>query len=124
GDDERDRNRIAVLGHVLARIEPQADHAHRPAVRDLLEADRAPRSAGAWRRHCIYHRRPARLTIQQMRVRHGLGVEGARDATGIVVVIDVLRAFTVSAFALAGGARECLLVSTIDEARELAASTT
>jgi 2-phosphosulfolactate phosphatase len=64
-----------------------------------------------------------RLTIHQMRVTHGVGVEGARVATGIVVVIDVLRAFTVSAFALAGGARECLLVSSVDEARGLAAST-
>jgi 2-phosphosulfolactate phosphatase len=37
-------------------------------------------------------------------------------------VIDVLRAFTVSAYALAGGARECLLVPTVEQARELAAS--
>jgi 2-phosphosulfolactate phosphatase len=37
-----------------------------------------------------------------------------------VVVIDVLRSFTVSAYALAGGARECLLVSTVDEALALA----
>ncbi|TMF02894.1 MAG: 2-phosphosulfolactate phosphatase, partial [Chloroflexi bacterium] len=42
---------------------------------------------------------------------------------GVVVVIDVLRAFTVSAYALAGGARECLLVGTVDEARALAAAT-
>jgi 2-phosphosulfolactate phosphatase len=35
------------------------------------------------------------------------------------VVIDVLRSFTVSAYALAGGARECMLVSTIAEARAL-----
>ncbi len=58
-----------------------------------------------------------------MKIVHGLGVEGARAATsGAVVVIDVLRAFTVSAFALAGGARECLLVPTVDEARSLAAA--
>jgi 2-phosphosulfolactate phosphatase len=49
------------------------------------------------------------------------GVEGAREARGVVVVIDVLRAFTVSAYALAGGARECLLVTTVAEARALAA---
>jgi 2-phosphosulfolactate phosphatase len=69
-----------------------------------------------------YHRRPAPVTMNAMKVVHGLGVEGARAATGVVVVIDVLRAFTVSAFALAGGARECLLVPTVDEARALAAS--
>ena len=47
------------------------------------------------------------------------GVDGARTARGVVVVIDVLRSFTVSAYALAGGARECLLVSTTEEARAL-----
>jgi 2-phosphosulfolactate phosphatase len=57
-----------------------------------------------------------------MKIVHAVGVEGARAATGVVVVIDVLRAFTVSAFALAGGARECLLVPTVEEARALAAS--
>jgi 2-phosphosulfolactate phosphatase len=51
---------------------------------------------------------------------HATGLEGARIATGVVVVIDVLRSFTVSAYALAGGARECLLVSTVEDARELA----
>jgi len=51
---------------------------------------------------------------------HATGVEGARQSRGTVVVIDVLRAFTVSAYALAGGARECRLVRTVDEARELA----
>jgi 2-phosphosulfolactate phosphatase len=54
---------------------------------------------------------------------HETGIEGARRARGTVVVIDVLRAFTVSAYALAGGARECRLVRTVDEARELAART-
>jgi 2-phosphosulfolactate phosphatase len=51
---------------------------------------------------------------------HATGVESARAARGVVVVIDVLRSFTVSAYALAGGARECLLVSTVDEALALA----
>jgi len=51
---------------------------------------------------------------------HATGIEGARDARGVVVVIDVLRSFTVSAYALAGGSRECLLVSTVAEARRLA----
>jgi len=51
------------------------------------------------------------------------GVEGARHAKGTVVVIDVLRSFTVSAYALAGGAHECRLVRTVAEARALAART-
>jgi 2-phosphosulfolactate phosphatase len=55
-----------------------------------------------------------------MEIVHATGVEGARNAGGVVVVIDVLRSFTVSAYALAGGARECLLVPTVDEALSLA----
>lgn len=58
-----------------------------------------------------------------MNVVHALGLDGARNATGIAVVIDVLRAFTVSAYAIAGGARGCLLVPTLDAARALAATT-
>jgi len=54
---------------------------------------------------------------------HATGIEGAYQARGITVVIDVLRAFTVSAYALHGGARECRLVKTVAEARALAAST-
>jgi 2-phosphosulfolactate phosphatase len=54
---------------------------------------------------------------------HSTGIEGARRASGIVVVIDVLRSFTVSAYALAGGARECRLVRTVEDARALAART-
>jgi 2-phosphosulfolactate phosphatase len=51
---------------------------------------------------------------------HATGIAGARQARGVVVVIDVLRSFTVSAFALGGGARECILVPTVDQARSLA----
>jgi len=54
---------------------------------------------------------------------HATGIEGARQARGTVVVIDVLRSFTVSAYALAGGARECRLVKTVAQARALAAHT-
>jgi 2-phosphosulfolactate phosphatase len=53
---------------------------------------------------------------------HSTGIDGARQARGIAVVIDVIRSFSVSAYALAGGARECRLVKTTDEARALAAS--
>lgn len=53
---------------------------------------------------------------------HLHGIDGARQARGTTVVIDVLRSFTVSAYALHGGARECRLVRTIAEARALADS--
>ncbi|HEV2033585.1 MAG TPA: 2-phosphosulfolactate phosphatase [Candidatus Dormibacteraeota bacterium] len=56
-----------------------------------------------------------------MKIILATGIEAARRAHGVVVVIDVLRSFTVSAYALAGGARECLLVTTVTEARALAA---
>ncbi len=58
-----------------------------------------------------------------MNIIHATGIDGAMHAQGTVVVIDVLRSFTVSAYALAGGARECRLVKTVAEARELAAAT-
>src|SRR5579859_2245326 len=51
-----------------------------------------------------------------VRIVHADGLAGAAAARGLVVVIDVLRAFTVSAYALAGGATECLLVATVEEA--------
>ena len=51
------------------------------------------------------------------------GIDGARQARGTVVVIDVLRSFSVSAYALAGGALECRLVPTVTEARALAERT-
>ena len=58
-----------------------------------------------------------------MEIIHATGIDGARQARGLAVVIDVLRSFTVSAYALAGGASECRLVTTTDEARALAAAT-
>jgi 2-phosphosulfolactate phosphatase len=58
-----------------------------------------------------------------VRIVHATGIDGARQARGTVVVIDVLRSFTVSAYALAGGARECRLVTTVDEARALVRET-
>ena len=56
-----------------------------------------------------------------MRVQRAEGVEGARRARGAVVVIDVFRAFTVSAYALAGGAREVIYVADLARAMNVAA---
>jgi 2-phosphosulfolactate phosphatase len=53
------------------------------------------------------------------RIVHAGGLAGAQAARGTVVVIDVLRAFTVTAYALVGGAVECRIVATVEEALEL-----
>jgi len=46
-------------------------------------------------------------------------LETCAGSTGLVVVIDVLRAFTTAAYAFAAGASEILLAGTIEEAFEL-----
>jgi 2-phosphosulfolactate phosphatase len=46
-----------------------------------------------------------------MRVTRSSLIEGARAATGTAVIIDVFRAFTTAAFAIAAGAREIVLVA-------------
>jgi 2-phosphosulfolactate phosphatase len=43
-------------------------------------------------------------------------LDGCGDAGGTVVVVDVLRAFTTAAHAFARGARDIVLVATVDEA--------
>lgn len=47
------------------------------------------------------------------------GVDGAREARGVVVVIDVMRAFTTAAYGFAAGLTEIDLVATVDEALSL-----
>jgi 2-phosphosulfolactate phosphatase len=47
------------------------------------------------------------------------GIQGAREARGVVVVIDVMRAFTTAAYAFAAGATEIALVATVEEALAL-----
>lgn len=54
-----------------------------------------------------------------MEIRELYGVEAASEARGHVVVIDVLRAFTCTAYALAGGASEVLVAGSLDEALTL-----
>ncbi len=50
-----------------------------------------------------------------MKIRTVTGTDGARDAMGDVVVIDVIRAFTTAAYAFAAGIEEIALVATVDE---------
>ena len=46
-------------------------------------------------------------------------LDNCHTATGVVVVIDVLRAFSTAAYAFSLGAREILLVGTVEEALSL-----
>lgn len=51
-----------------------------------------------------------------MRVRRLSMIDGAQDATGNAVIIDVYRAFTTAAFCIAAGAREIVLTASPGEA--------
>jgi 2-phosphosulfolactate phosphatase len=46
-------------------------------------------------------------------------LEDCHTANGVVIVIDVLRAFSTAAYAFSRGAKEILLVSTVEEALSL-----
>ncbi len=59
----------------------------------------------------------SRVGIRRLRL-----LEGAAAATGSAVIIDVFRAATTVASALAAGAERVILVATADDARELRAS--
>jgi 2-phosphosulfolactate phosphatase len=48
-----------------------------------------------------------------------LSLKTCTEASGTVIVVDVIRAFTVAAYAFAAGAREVLLVGTEEEALAL-----
>lgn len=50
---------------------------------------------------------------------HRATLDTCADATGLIVAIDVLRAFSTAAYAFEAGAAEILLVSTIEQAFEL-----
>ncbi len=54
-----------------------------------------------------------------MEIRRLSTVEGAREARGLTVVIDVFRAFTTDAFVMANGAETIHPVLTVEEAQEL-----
>jgi 2-phosphosulfolactate phosphatase len=48
-----------------------------------------------------------------------VGIDGCSGITGAAVVIDVIRAYTVAAWALAGGARRIVVAPDVDEAIRL-----
>lgn len=50
---------------------------------------------------------------------HKLSIDDCHKAEGLVVVIDVIRAFTTAAYAFASGAEKIHLVSTVEEAFDL-----
>lgn len=47
---------------------------------------------------------------------HYTDLDSCHESTGVVIVIDVLRAFSTAAYAFSRGAQEIILVSTVDEA--------
>lgn len=51
-------------------------------------------------------------------LRHSL-ISGARDATGLAVIIDVFRAFTTAAYVMANGAEKIIPTGSLEEALEL-----
>lgn len=51
-----------------------------------------------------------------MSVKHLIGIHGARQANGLVIVVDIMRAATVEAYALGGGAKYIIPVATKREA--------
>lgn len=57
-----------------------------------------------------------------MKIRRLSLIEGARQASGLTVIIDVFRAFTTDAFVMANGAKTIIPVGTIDEALKLHSS--
>src|SRR5512138_2296049 len=51
---------------------------------------------------------------------HYTDLDDCHTAQGVVIVIDVLRAFSTAAYAFSRGAKEILLVNTMEEALSLA----
>src|SRR6266540_3715942 len=71
-----------------------------------------------WSNICVQRLSRDLKAIMTMHITHATN-DTCGDATGAVIAIDVLRAFTTAAFAFAAGARDILLVSTVGEALAL-----
>lgn len=67
---------------------------------------------------CLNTRARRTLDPELMKFRH-YTLEDCHNATGIVLIIDVLRAFSTAAYAFSRGAKEIRLVSGIQEALDL-----
>ena len=57
--------------------------------------------------------------FREMDIRRLSLVEGAAQARGLAVIIDVFRAFTTAAYVMANGAKRIIPVGTVEEAFEL-----
>jgi 2-phosphosulfolactate phosphatase len=55
------------------------------------------------------------ITISVMQIFIGSLLDGAKQATGAVAIIDVIRAFTTAAVALADGASHIIMVGSVEE---------
>jgi len=63
--------------------------------------------------------RPELRGTARTQISIGSLLEGARQATGAVAIIDVFRAFTTAAVALANGASDIIMVGSVEEALSL-----
>jgi len=61
---------------------------------------------------------PSDYNLYPMKL-YQMNLDNCHRARGLVVVIDVLRAFTTAAYAIAAGVEEIILVSSVDEALTL-----
>src|SRR6185503_20161399 len=77
------------------------------------------RAAVAMRWRNRYHRAPKQGQPERMEIELTSFAAGAAAASGTVVVIDVFRAFTAAAVALAQGAGRIIMVASLDEALAL-----
>ncbi len=59
----------------------------------------------------------AHRQVKPVKITHAVGVAGASRAAGLVVVIDVVRAFSVTAYALAAGMADVALFADLEKAR-------
>lgn len=97
----------------LMRSESFVCSASRPAADARTPPDESPET----RYSCCASN--SGLYPEHMKIELADFVSGARNARGLVVVIDVFRAFSLAAHAFARGADAVIPIASIDDAREL-----